>query len=73
MLDYIGLRCSELTAEQKAQLLGLIGVYVGTMSGGHAKVKMADVKKHLDATCFGWMGGTEKDSVFTTESRTPWR
>jgi hypothetical protein len=71
VLDYIGLRCSELTAEQKAQLLGLIGVYVGNMSTGHAKVKMADVKKHLDATYFGWMGGTRKDSVFYYRIQSP--
>ena len=71
MLDYIGLRCSELTAKQKAQLLGLIEIYVGNLADGHAKVKMADVKKHLDATYFGWLGGTEKDSVFYYRIQSP--
>jgi hypothetical protein len=71
ILDYIGLRCSELTAKQKAQLLGLIEIYVGNLADGHAKVKMADVKKHLDATYFGWLGGTEKDSVFYYRIQSP--
>ncbi len=71
VLDYIGIRCSELTAKQKAQLLGLIEVYIGNMADGHAKVKMADVKKHLDATRFGWIGGTGKDSVFYYRIQSP--
>ncbi len=71
VLDYIGIRCSELTAKQKAQLLGLIEVYIGNIADGHAKVKMADVKKHLDATYFGWLGGTEKDSVFYYRIQSP--
>ncbi len=71
VLDYIGIRCSELTAKQKAQLLLLIEIYVGNLSDGHAKVKMADVKKHLDATHFGWMGGTGKGSVFYYRIQSP--
>ncbi|MBL68453.1 MAG: hypothetical protein CMO74_08395 [Verrucomicrobiales bacterium] len=71
VLDYMGLRCSELTPGQKARLLDLIGVYVGHLAGGHAKVKMADVKKHLGATYFGWMGGTGKDSVFYYRIQSP--
>ena len=71
ILDYMGICCSELTAKQKAQLLELIGVYVGHMADGHAKVKMADVKKHIDSTYFGWLGGTEKDSVFYYRIQSP--
>jgi len=71
VLDYIGIRCSELTAKQKTQLHGLIEVYIGNLADGHAKVKMADMKKHLDATYFGWMGGTKKDSVFYYRIQSP--
>ena len=71
VLDYIGIRCSELTAKQKTQLYGLIEVYVGNLADGHAKVKMADMKKHLDATYFGWMGCTKKDSVFYYRIQSP--
>jgi hypothetical protein len=71
VLDYIGIRCSELTAKQKTQLHGLIEVYIGNLADGHAKVKMADMKKHLDTTYFGWMGGTKKDSVFYYRIQSP--
>ena len=54
----------QLTAKQKNQLLELFGVYVGNMAVGHAKVKITEVKKHLKATYFGWMGQTDENSVF---------
>ncbi len=71
VLDYIGIRCSELTAKQKMQLYGLIETYIGNLADGHTKVKMADIKKHLDVTYFGWMGGTKKDSVFYYRVQSP--
>jgi hypothetical protein len=71
VLDYMGIKCSALTAKQRDQLLKLINVYVGNMTEGHAKVKLATVKKHLDATYFGWMGETAKDSVFYFRIQSP--
>ena len=29
------------------------------MDDGHARVKMDEVRRHLDDTCFAWIGGTE--------------
>ena len=71
VLDYIGIKCKELDKRQKEQLLDLINVYVGNMAKGHAKVKLTEVKKHLDGTYFGWMGGTDKDSVFYYRIQSP--
>mgnify|MGYP001360374678 FL=1 len=71
VLDYIGIKCNELDKMQKEQLLDLINVYVGNMAKGHAKVKLTEVKKHLDGTYFGWMGGTDKDSVFYYRIQSP--
>ena len=71
VLDYIGIKCNELDKRQKEQLLDLINVYVGNMAKGHAKVKLAEVKKHLNGTYFGWMGGTDKDSVFYYRIQSP--
>ncbi len=71
VLDYIGLQCEKLNAKQKEQLLKLINIYIGNMADGHAKVKMTDVKKYLDTTYFGWMGGTGKDSVFYYRIQSP--
>jgi hypothetical protein len=71
VLDYIGIKCNELDKRQKEQLLDLIDVYVGNMAKGHAEVKLTEVKKHLDGTYFGWMGGTDKDSVFYYRIQSP--
>ena len=63
-LDYVGVPARDLTGEQKRQLLELIGLYVGNMGDGHARVKMAEVAEHIDDTWFAWIGGTGQDDVF---------
>ena len=32
------------------------------MDDGHAKVKMEEVKKHIDETYFAWIGGRGEDA-----------
>ncbi|MGH8503230.1 MAG: DUF3500 domain-containing protein [Gammaproteobacteria bacterium] len=64
VLDYAGIRAAELTARQKEQLLDLIGEYVRNMRDGHARVKMDEVRRHLDETWFAWIGETGPNSVF---------
>lgn len=71
VLDYAGIRGSELTAKQKEQLLGLISEYVSNMDAGHAKVKMSEVRQHIDNTWFAWIGGTEAKSVFYYRIQSP--
>ena len=71
VLDYAGIRASELTAKQKEQLLDLINEYVRNMRDGHAKVKMDEVRRHLDETRFAWIGGTETNSVFYYRIHSP--
>ena len=44
-------------AQKRQQLLAVIEEYVGNMADGHAKVQMDDVRTHLDATYFAWIGG----------------
>jgi hypothetical protein len=71
VLDYAGLRASELTAPQKERLLGVIEEFVGNIAEGHAKVKMDEVRRHLDATRFAWVGGTADDSPFYYRIHSP--
>ncbi len=71
VLDYAGLKGSALTAAQKKELLGLIEAYVSNTDAGHAKVKMDEVKKHLDSTWFAWIGGTEEKSVYYYRVHSP--
>jgi len=71
VLDYAGLPGSAMTAAQKQHLLNLVAAYVGTMDPGHAKIKMDEVRKHLDATHFAWIGGTEEKSVYYYRVHSP--
>ncbi len=57
VLDYAGIRGVELDAAQKKRLLQVIVQYVSNMDNGHARVRMSEVRKHLDQTYFGWIGG----------------
>jgi hypothetical protein len=71
VLDYAGVRGSELDAAQKKQLLALINEYVSNMSDGQARVRMADVAKHVDDTYFAWTGATTDDAVFYYRIQSP--
>lgn len=71
VLDYAGVRASELTAVQRRQLIALVDLYVGNMDDGHAHIKMEEVQKHLDNTWFAWIGGSEDNSVFYYRIHSP--
>lgn len=71
VLDYAGLRASELDDAQRTLLVGLIGEYVGNLADGHAKVRMEEVKKHLDDTHFAWIGASSADAVFYYRIHSP--
>ena len=71
VLDYAGVRATELSAGQREQLVALIGVFVANLADGQAKVKMAEVRAKLDATHFAWIGGTEAGGVFYFRIHSP--
>lgn len=71
VLDYAGVRASELAAADQKRLLDLVDLYVGNMDEGHAKVRMKEVQKHIGETCFAWIGGTEANSVFYYRIHSP--
>lgn len=71
VLDYAGIRASALRAGQRAQLLRVIAEYVDNMKDGHAAVKMAEVRRHLDDTWFGWIGSTAADGAFYYRIQSP--
>ena len=60
VLDYAGLPVSQMTAAQKKQVLSLIDLYISNEDTGHARVKMDEVRQHLDQTWFAWIGGSEE-------------
>ena len=71
VLPYAGIRAGDLTPAQRADLEQLIALYVGNMDDGHAKVKMTEVRQHLDRTYFAWVGGVKPDAVFYYRIHSP--
>ena len=71
VLDYAGVSVATFSEAQKQQLLDLIELYVGNMRTPHARVRMSEVKTHLDDTYFAWIGGTEDDSVYYYRIHSP--
>jgi hypothetical protein len=71
VLDYSGIRSSELSNAGRKLLLDLISRFVENMDDGHARVKMSEVRRHLDNTWFAWIGATEPDSVFYFRIQSP--
>jgi hypothetical protein len=71
VLDYAGVRAGEMTTVQRSALTALIGIYVGNMDDGHARVKMDEVQQHLDETYFAWIGGTTDGSVYYYRIHSP--
>lgn len=70
-LNYEGVKASELSEETKEGLLHLINQYVSNMTDAQAKVKMEDVKVHLNETYFAWVGKTDDDAVFYYRIHSP--
>ncbi|HZM85707.1 MAG TPA: DUF3500 domain-containing protein [Blastocatellia bacterium] len=71
VLDYAGIRAAELSKQERKQLLDLIALYVENMDDGHARIKMDEIRSHLDNTWFAWIGGTEPTSVFYYRIHSP--
>jgi hypothetical protein len=70
-LPYEGLPVRQLARRQQDELLGLIEVYVGRIRPGHDRIKMAEVKQHLDQTHVAWFGGIADDSTFYYRIHSP--
>jgi len=71
VLDYAGVPAGELSPGQRQQLLDLIALYVNNLDDGHARVKMDEVRAHLDRTWLAWIGDTKPGSVFYYRIQSP--
>lgn len=71
VLDYAGLRGRDLESLGRERLLDLVDLYVSNMDDGHARVKMDEVKRHIENTWFAWIGGADAESVFYYRVQSP--
>lgn len=70
-LNYEGLLVSKFSNQQKQQLLDLVYLYVSNIREGHDKIKMEEVKAHIDNTWFAWVGNTSEGTVFYYRIHSP--
>ena len=71
VVGYAGIRASELSAPQRQQLENLLAIFVSNMDDGHARVKMEEVRRHMNDTWFAWIGETGPESVFYYRIHSP--
>jgi hypothetical protein len=71
VLDYAGIRGSDLSQPQRQRLESLVAMFVGNMDDGHARVKMEEVRRHLDNTWFAWIGEAQATSVYYYRIHSP--
>ena len=71
MVPYAGLRASELNSAQQRLLLDVVEEYVSNMDEGHARVRMNEVRQHLPATYFSWIGTADPEGVFYYRVHSP--
>lgn len=71
VLPFEGVAAKQLSEAQRNQLLVLIEQYVNNMKEGHAKVRMDEVRQHLDNTYFAWRGGIDTDAIFYYRIHSP--
>ena len=71
VLDYAGAPAAAFSNALRGRLAELVDLYVGNMDDGHARVKMDEVKRHLDRTWFAWVGGADSSSVYYYRIHSP--
>ena len=71
VVPYAGAPVSAFDPAQREQFMDLVDSFVGHMDEGHARVKMAEIERHLDETYFAWVGGTSADAVFYFRIHSP--
>jgi Protein of unknown function (DUF3500) len=70
-MKYEGLPFGALSSAQQHLALAVLETYVGRLRPGHADVRMDEVKSHLAATHFAWMGGFDEQSAFYYRFHSP--
>ena len=50
VLDYEGIKGSDLNSQQRLQLLNVIRSFVGALREPHAEVTMEEIGRHIDDT-----------------------
>ena len=64
VVPYDGLSTRDMTPAQRDRLLDLFQLYTDRLPGGHARMRLDEVKQYLDDTIFAWIGEFDPVSPF---------
>jgi hypothetical protein len=70
-LDYAGIRATALDQTQRELLMDVVAAYVNNMTAGHARIRLDEVRAHLENTHFAWIGEVGADTVFYYRIQSP--
>ena len=71
VLDYEGVKASDMDYWEKERFTLLISQYVNKLRPEHAEIRMREVLEHLDDTWFAWIGEKWDDPVFYYRIHSP--
>jgi hypothetical protein len=71
VIPFRGLRADRMSEEHRSKLLELIGLYVENIKEEHAKVRLEEVRTHLNETYFAWKGKLDTDAIFYYSIHSP--
>lgn len=64
VVPYLGLPVAAMTPAQRDQLIALVTLYTDRLPGEHARLRLDEVRRHLDQTVFAWIGEFDPVSPF---------
>jgi hypothetical protein len=71
LVPYEGVEAAGFGKLQRKRLLDLVEAFVLPLPDGPRKARIEEVERHLDATRFGWIGGTAEDDTFYYRIQSP--
>ena len=71
VLPFAGVPVDEISPEAQDRLMELIALHVENMPQGQARVRMDEIRAHLDDTHFAWIGGTSSRDTFYYRIQSP--
>jgi hypothetical protein len=71
VLPYEGVSAAVFDKKQKQLLLDLCDLWVKRYPTGHDRVKMDEIRRYIDQTYFGWIGGYDREGPFYYKVHSP--
>jgi len=71
ILDYAGIKGSALNSNQRDKLVDLVELFIENMDEEHSRIRMDEIKEHLEDTYFGWIGGMDDQSAYYYRIHSP--